>query len=82
MEEIGFGIIGCGGISDVHAQAIQSIPGVRLIGFHNRTRPRAERQAERYGVSWDLDLDRSGGLPFGQREKAGGIAAGLTGMNS
>ena len=58
MAEIGFGIIGCGGVSDVHAQAIQSIPGARLIGFHNRTRPRAERQAERYGVGWDLDLDR------------------------
>ena len=58
MAEIGFGIIGCGGISDVHAQAIQSIPGARLIGFHNRTRTRAERQAGRYGVSWDLDLER------------------------
>lgn len=58
MVEVGFGICGCGGVSDVHAQAIQSIPGARLIGFHNRTQPRAEQQAERYGVSWDLDLDR------------------------
>ena len=58
MAELGFGIIGCGGISDVHAQAIQSIPGARLIGFHNRTRTRAQRQAGCYGVSWDLDLDR------------------------
>ena len=58
MVEVGFGICGCGGVSDVHAQAIQSIPGARLIGFHNRTRSRAEQQAERYGVSWDLDLDR------------------------
>ena len=58
MAAIGFGIIGCGGVSDVHAQAIQSIAGARLVGFHNRIRPRAERQAARYGVSWDLDLDR------------------------
>ncbi len=58
MSVIGFGIIGCGGISDVHAHAIQSIPEAKLVGFYNRTRPRAERQAKRYGVSWDLDLDR------------------------
>jgi predicted dehydrogenase len=58
MAVIGFGIIGCGGISDVHARAIQSIPEAKLVGFYNRTRTRAERQAKRYGVSWDLDLDR------------------------
>ena len=30
MSEIGFGIIGCGNISTIHAKAIQAIPDARL----------------------------------------------------
>jgi predicted dehydrogenase len=58
MSEVGFGIIGCGNISTIHARAIESIPAARLMGFHSRSRPRAEKMAAQHGVSYELDLDR------------------------
>ncbi len=58
MSEIGFGIIGCGNISSIHAQAIQAIPGGRLRAFHSRGHPRAEKMARQFGVDLEPDLDR------------------------
>lgn len=58
MSEIGFGIIGCGNISSIHAQAIRAIPGARLVSFHNKSQPKAQKMAQEYGVDWELDLDR------------------------
>ena len=37
MSEIGFGIIGCGNISTIHAKAIQAIPEARLRAFHSHS---------------------------------------------
>ena len=58
MSEIGFGIIGCGNISSIHAQAIQAIPQARLRAFHSRSQPRAEKMARKFGVDLEQDLDR------------------------
>jgi predicted dehydrogenase len=58
MSEIGFGIIGCGNISTIHAKAIQAIPEARLRAFHSHSQPRAETMAQQYGVDAEASLDR------------------------
>ena len=63
MPEIGFGIIGCGNISTIHAKAIQAIPEARLRAFHSHSQPKAEKMAQQYGVESEPDLDRFLGRP-------------------
>ncbi|MEW5975728.1 MAG: Gfo/Idh/MocA family oxidoreductase [Acidobacteriota bacterium] len=63
MSTIGFGIVGCGNISTIHAQAIRSIPQARLVAFHSKSRERAEKMAAQHQAECILDyrqfLDRS-----------------------
>ena len=47
---IGFGIVGCGMIADIHAQALCSIPEVRLIGVTDVSVASANAFAEKHGV--------------------------------
>jgi len=51
MEKIiKFGIIGCGVISNWHAQAVQSIDGAELVGVTDVYEPARVAFAEKYGV--------------------------------
>ncbi|MBQ8309936.1 MAG: Gfo/Idh/MocA family oxidoreductase [Clostridia bacterium] len=50
MENIRFGIIGCGVIAEAHALSIAEIKGAELIGLFDRNRDRAEAFAARYGI--------------------------------
>ena len=45
-----FGILGCGMIANIHAQAIQEIPNATLIGVADNRVENAERFAKQYGV--------------------------------
>ena len=48
------GIIGAGGISDTHARAARSIPGVEIAAVYGRNVEKARRLAELYGgVAFD-----------------------------
>jgi UDP-N-acetyl-2-amino-2-deoxyglucuronate dehydrogenase len=58
MSEIGFGIIGAGNISTIHAQAIRAIPRARLRAFHSQSQARLERIAQQYDADWEPDLER------------------------
>ena len=58
MSEIGFGIIGCGNISTIHAKAILSIPEARLRAFHSHSRPKAETMARQFSVDFESSLDQ------------------------
>jgi len=58
MSEIGFGIIGCGNISTIHAKAIQAIPEARLRAFYSHSQPKAEKMAQQYCVEFEANLDR------------------------
>lgn len=49
-KEIGFGIIGCGSVSRLHAKAISEIPGAKLVALCNRTREKAEKLAQEFQV--------------------------------
>ena len=46
-KEFGFGIVGAGTISDVHAKAIQHIPNARLYGVYSITPQKAAAFAQR-----------------------------------
>ena len=47
---IGFGIVGCGMIADIHAQALASLSDVRLIGVTDINFTNAKAFAEKHGV--------------------------------
>ncbi|MGQ9575723.1 MAG: Gfo/Idh/MocA family protein [Thermoguttaceae bacterium] len=48
---IGFGIVGCGMISNFHARAIGEVPGARLVGCYDRVPAAAERLAASTGCT-------------------------------
>ncbi len=56
MKSFSFGIIGCGNIAKIHAQAIRAIPGCRLIGFCGKSREKAQRMADEFESTWTVDL--------------------------
>lgn len=55
MPEVGIALIGAGFIGDVHAEAIRSTPGARLVGVASRSAESAARLAQKYGVPLALD---------------------------
>ncbi|SDO37472.1 Predicted dehydrogenase [Paenibacillus sp. yr247] len=50
-----FGIIGCGSIAGVHAEAIRGIEGTRIVGVASRSQERARAFGESIGCSWSTD---------------------------
>lgn len=47
-QQFGFGIIGAGLISHIHAQAIEALPGAALIGVYNIHKEKADTFAAKY----------------------------------
>ena len=56
-KKVGFGIIGAGAISAMHAQAMKSLDSVELIGFYDPFVPAAQAKAKEFGVKAYLDLN-------------------------
>ena len=56
-EKLGIGIVGCGTISDVHAEAIQSLADTRLVSVFDRESGRAEHLGRKFGVSFHARWD-------------------------
>jgi len=50
MSERGFGIVGCGMISEFHAEAIKAIPGARLLAAFDAVPGKAEALAAKHGA--------------------------------
>ena len=44
-------VIGAGAMAEQHISAFVDIPGVEVAGIHSRTRPKADRLAEEFGIS-------------------------------
>ncbi len=90
MPPLGIGVIGCGAIAPVHAEAVREALGARLIGFLGRSAERARSIGERFGVPWTTDreafLARAGleavliGTPSGTHAELG-IAAARAGKH-
>jgi predicted dehydrogenase len=57
-ETIKVGILGAGNISDTHARAARSIPGVEVVAVYGQNASKAARLAELYGGRAFDDLDR------------------------
>ena len=50
MKTYGFGIIGCGMISDFHAAAISELEHGQLVGVSSRSADNAKRLTDKYNV--------------------------------
>lgn len=48
MKTYGFGIVGCGLVSECHVQSVQSLPNARLIGVGDKFPEAAKRMAARF----------------------------------
>lgn len=55
MDKIGFGIIGCGMIGNIHASAISKVKEAKLVAVANPTISKAEKLATQYGVDYYQD---------------------------
>jgi len=65
VGEIGFGIIGCGGIAfNAHIPSIEAIPDARVVAVSSRSEASARRAAERCGLdTWYTDNQKVIGHP-------------------
>lgn len=55
MKKVGFGIIGCGNIGPVHAQAIAAVKNATLVGVSDVVEASARKLAEAYGADTYTD---------------------------
>lgn len=55
-EKLRFGIIGCGVIGPTHAEAIDSLPDAQLVAVADPLEGRAQKLADKYGVTPYLDI--------------------------
>ncbi|HNR36610.1 MAG TPA: Gfo/Idh/MocA family oxidoreductase [Candidatus Hydrogenedentes bacterium] len=58
MARLGFGIIGCGNIGPVHAEALSQVRGAKLVAVSDVVEQNARTLAEKYGASWYTDYRR------------------------
>ena len=56
-KKLRIGIVGCGAISDIHAQAIQQSKNAELISVFSRSEKNACRVGEKYETKWSVDWD-------------------------
>ena len=54
-REFGFGLIGCGLISDTHLKAIRQVEGARVVAVADAVEAVAQATAEQYGCDWHGD---------------------------
>ena len=62
-EKIGFGIIGAGMSSELHADAMRQLDTVELVGFYDSFFPAAEKRAAEFGCRAYRSLDEFLGDP-------------------
>jgi len=52
----GFGVVGCGVISDTHLDAIKRLPNAAVVAVCDTREAAARAKAEQYGCAWYTDL--------------------------
>lgn len=57
-SEIRVALLGAGYISSWHADAVRSIPGLKLVAVCDRSEAAARKLASTYGINWYSDLDK------------------------
>lgn len=56
MQDIGFGIVGCGMIAEFHAKALAQVKGGKLVAVMSRSEEKARKTGAQFGVSHFTDL--------------------------
>jgi len=56
-EPVRAGVLGCGSIGPLHAEALSGVKGARLVAVADLREERARSLAARYGVKWASSLD-------------------------
>lgn len=62
-KQFGFGIVGAGTISDVHAKAIQAIANAKLVGVYSINKPKADAFALRNNCTAYATLEELANCP-------------------
>jgi len=57
MKKLGFALIGCGFIGELHAEVIASMPNAKLVAVCNRSSERGELLAKRYNCKYYEDYN-------------------------
>jgi len=57
-EPVGIGILGCGNVAAIHAEAIRHVPGLRLAAVCSRSSASARSLGERFDVAWHTDFEQ------------------------
>ena len=73
----GFGIVGCGLISDFHARAIEDVRGAKLVACFDTVAAAAERLAKSTGAAAYDDLDKMLADPAYLQKLVLGIYTGI-----
>jgi predicted dehydrogenase len=58
IKKMGFGIVGCGTISDIHAQAILASDRAELVSVFSRSAKNAERVGKKYSVPFFTEWEK------------------------
>ena len=58
MGPIGIGILGCGNVAAIHAEAIGHVPGLRLVAVCSRSSASARKLGDRFHVPWHTDMEQ------------------------
>lgn len=53
--KLNVGIVGCGTIADIHAQALRQSGNLDLVSVFSRTKEKARTMGEKYQVGWSID---------------------------
>ena len=56
-KKIGVGVVGCGTIAEVHAEALRQLPNAELISAYSRNRDKALRLSEKFDIAAYDDWD-------------------------
>ena len=57
MKTYGFAIVGCGMISEFHADGLAEVPNARLVAVFSRSEKNREKMTSKYGCDAHADLD-------------------------
>ena len=58
MDQVGFGIVGCGGIGPLHADALAEVEDGRLVAVCDVIPERAQKCAEKHNCRWYADYEQ------------------------
>ncbi|MBD3276161.1 MAG: gfo/Idh/MocA family oxidoreductase [Candidatus Marinimicrobia bacterium] len=56
-EKLGFGIVGCGSVSEIHARALKKLDSTELVAVYSRSEDNAKSVGEEHGTDYHTDWE-------------------------